>query len=161
MVYFELFDLPVALETDKKLLQQRYIKLQKQYHPDYSGQAAATEQAESLEMSALINKAYKTLQSADLTLQYLLSAKALIEEGEQYALPPGFLMEVMELNELKMEDASPAEIKEKAENLLSTIKQEATDAISSLKSGTIDDSGWQALKAFYYKKKYIDRLLAD
>lgn len=161
MNYFELFELPVALEVDKKLLQQRYIRLQKQYHPDYTGQAEANEQAASLEMSAIINKAYKTLQHADLTLQYLLQSKELISEGEQYALPPDFLLEVMDLNELKMEDASPDAIKEKATYLLSTIKAEAGAAISSLSMGTIDEAGWQALKAFYYKKKYIDRLLED
>lgn len=161
MDIFELFDLPVAFDTDKQLLQQRYIRLQKQYHPDYSGQSEEAEQAEALEMSAVINQAYKTLQNADLTLQYLLSSKELISEGEQYALPPGFLMEVMYLNELKMEDASPEEIKEKAEHLLEIIKSEAADAIASLSGGTTDEAGWQALKAFYYKKKYIDRLLAD
>jgi hypothetical protein len=67
----------------------------------------------------------------------------------------------MELNELKMEGASPDAIKEKATYLLSTIKAEAEAAITSLSRGTLDEEGWQALKAYYYKKKYIDRLLAD
>ena len=35
MNYFELFELPVSIQIDKAVLNQRYFALQKKYHPDF------------------------------------------------------------------------------------------------------------------------------
>src|SRR6187401_1710229 len=96
MTYFELFELPVRLKVDKAALTKKYFELQKKYHPDFFSNASEEEQAEVLEKSSLVNKAYKTFQNADETIKYVLMQKGLLEEEEKYQLPPDFLMEMLE-----------------------------------------------------------------
>ena len=103
MNYFELFDLPVSFQPDKQLVKQKFYELSRKYHPDFYTQENDMEQAGALEKSSLVNKAYKTFQSSDETMKYVLQLKGLLEEEEKYALPPNFLMEVMELNEQLLE----------------------------------------------------------
>jgi len=161
MNYFELFEIPVGFTIDPAKLNQTYISLQKKYHPDYFGQSNEEEQTNALELSSMVNKAYRTFKSRDLTLQYFLQMKELMEEGEQYKLSPGFLMEVMELNELKMDWAAPAEITRKAK----AMEEEIFGEIKHLLEGYDDEKATEAdllkIKDYYYKKKYIDRLLAE
>src|SRR5438046_9218477 len=99
MNYFELFEMPVSLQVDKKYLQDKYFELQKKYQPDFFSNESEEEQADVLEESSMINKAYKTFQNEDETIKYVLQLKGLLEEEEKYQLPPDFLMEMMELNE--------------------------------------------------------------
>ncbi len=161
MNYFELFEFPVGFSVDQGLLNRRYIALQKKFHPDFFGQATEEEKAEALEQSSLVNKAYKTLKSKDLTLQYFLQMNALIEEGEQYKLPPDFLIEVMELNELKMDGADKTEIDLKATALFDEILEEVKPLLENYNEATATESDHLKIKEYYYKKKYIDRLLAE
>ncbi len=64
MNYFELFELPLSLNVDRKALSSKYFALQKKYHPDFFSNASEDEQAEVLEKSSLINKAYKTFNNS-------------------------------------------------------------------------------------------------
>jgi molecular chaperone HscB len=161
MDYFELFDIPIGFHIDQKLLNRTYIQLQKQYHPDFFGQASGEDRAFALEQSSMINKAYKTFKDKDLTLQYFLQQKNLIEEGEQYKLPADFLMEVLELNEMKM-DGTPAEdVKEKALKMESDLWEEFRGLFENYDDSKATEADWLRIKDYYYKKKYIDRLLAE
>src|SRR6478736_8123030 len=99
MNYFELFGFPEAPVIDKKLLAEKYFALQKQNHPDFFTQSTEAEQENSLQQSADINKAFTTFQNEDKTLEYFLRLKGVVETDEKYPLPPGFLMEMMEINE--------------------------------------------------------------
>ncbi len=161
MNYFELFGIPVGFHMDPVQLNKTYIALQKKYHPDYYGQSGEEDQSEALERSSAVNKAYRIFKNKDLTLQYFLQLKGLIEEGESYKLPPDFLMEVMELNEMKMDGASAEEIKCKA----TALEEEIYGAIKHLMDNYDDEKATTAdhlhIKDYYYKKKYIDRLLAE
>jgi molecular chaperone HscB len=56
-----------------------------------------------LEITANLNKAFKTFQNSDDTIKYVLQLKGLLEEEEKYQLPPDFLMEVLEINEKLMD----------------------------------------------------------
>jgi molecular chaperone HscB len=161
MNYYELFGFPVGFTIDPVKLNQTYISLQKKYHPDYFGQSSPEDQSQALELSSQVNKAYRTFKNKDLTLQYFLQMKGLTEEGEAYKLPPEFLMEVMDLNELKMDGAEPEEIKRKAEQL----EEEIFGEIKLLLENYLDEEATTEdlikIKDYYYKKKYIDRLLAE
>ncbi len=161
MNYFELFELPVTLKVDKTGLSKKYFELQKKYHPDYFANANEEEQQTVLEISSQINKAFKTFQSADATIKYVLQLKELLEEEEKYTLPPDFLMEVMELNEMKMDGAGKAEINERANALQHEIYQEVAAIIDGYKEGVTSTNALLQVKAYYYKKKYIDRLLSN
>jgi molecular chaperone HscB len=161
MDYYELFGIPIGFNIDQKDLNRNYIRLQKQFHPDFYGQASEEDRAIALEKSSMVNKAYRTFKSKDLTIQYFLLEKGLIEEGEQYKLPPDFLMEVMDLNELKMDGAPKEEISEKAMALQNEIYAGVKELIENYEEKKAGESDWLSIKDYYYKKKYIDRLLAE
>jgi len=161
MNYFELFEIPVGFAIDPVKLNKTYISLQKKYHPDYFGQSNEEDQLNAVELSGQINKAYRTFKSKDLTLQYFLQIKGLVEEGEPYKLPPDFLMEVMELNELKMDGAAPEEITRKAQTMEDEIFGEIKTLLEGYDDGKATVADLLKIKDYYYKKKYIDRLLAE
>jgi molecular chaperone HscB len=153
MNHFELFDIPVSLKVDKNILAKKYFELQKKYHPDFFIQATDEEQADALEKSSQINKALKILKNEDETIKYVLQLKELLAEDEKYQLPPAFLMEVMELNE-EFSDKSAQMV-----NSLETEIYEPVKAIIDNFSAATSTQDLLKVKEYYYKKKYLQRIL--
>lgn len=161
MNYFELFDIPVQLKVDKSTLPVKYFELSRKYHPDYFINAPEAEQAEALEKSALLNRAFKTFQNPDATIKYVLQLKGLVEEEEKYELPPDFLMEVMEINEGLMDADEPGTdnaLKSKIEDLQSEIYEPVKEIVEGYQEGATTEKELLQVKEYYYKKKYIDRI---
>ena len=158
MNYFELFDIPVSLKIDKASLPKKYFDLQKKYHPDFYTQSTDEEKLEALEKSSLINKALKTFQNEDETIKYVLQQKQLSEEEEKYALPPDFLMEMLELNEAVMEEEA-AIIKKRIASVEDELYAEVESIIDNYKEGVTTDRELLQVKEYYYKKKYLQRIL--
>lgn len=154
MNYFELFEMPVTLEIDPGKLAKKYFELQKKYHPDFYTQASEYEQEEALEISSQLNKALKVFKDRDETIKYVLQLKGLLEEEEKYQLPPDFLLEMMELNE-ELSDESAARIASIEKELYSEI----ASIIENYNDERINEPELQKLKAYYYKKKYLKRIL--
>lgn len=154
MNYFELFELPVTLNIDKAKLAQKYFELQKKYHPDFFTQASEHEQEQALEISSLLNKALKTFRSQEETIKYVLQMKGLLEEEEKYQLPPSFLLEMMELNE-ELSDDSAAQIHVIEKALYSGVEE----IIENYDDKKSNDTDLLKLKEYYYKKKYLQRIL--
>lgn len=154
MNYFELFELPVNINIDKTTLSKKYFELQKKYHPDFYAKADEADQQEALEKTSELNKAYKTLKDQDATIQYLLKLKGLLQEEEKYPLPPDFLMEVMELNENLSAD-SAASIETFEANIYNDVKV----IIEEYNDTTVTNAELLQLKEYYYKKKYLKRIL--
>jgi molecular chaperone HscB len=154
MNYFELFGIPVQFMIDKAHLARRYFELQKKYHPDFFAQATEYEQAEALENSSMVNKALKIFRNPDETIKYVLQLKGLLEEEEKYQLPPAFLMEMMELNE-GLGENSAAEI----EALEKSLYAEVSMIIEKYDDSTTGTPELLKVKEYYYKKKYLQRIL--
>lgn len=165
MNYFELFKLPVSLRVNTAGLSAKYFELSRKYHPDYFAQSDEAAQAEALELSAQVNKAYKTFRDADSTLKYVLELKGLLIEEEKYQLSPDFLMEVMELNEEIMElsfEPDPVK-KETVQNkvlaLQNQIKTHVEPILENYKEGVTNEKELLQVKEYYYRKKYLDRMV--
>lgn len=154
MNYFELFDIPVSVTVDKSVLAKKYFELQKKYHPDFFVQEDETSQQEALEKTSELNKAFKILKDPDATIQYLLKLKGLLQEEEKYPLPPEFLMEVMELNE-NLSDESAATIADFEKDIYT----EVSSIIKNYDDSTTGTEDLLKLKEYYYKKKYLQRIL--
>lgn len=154
MNYFELFELPVSLKVEKGALAQKYFALQKKFHPDFFTQATEYEQAEALEMSSQLNKALKTLKNQEETIKYVLQLKGLLQEEEKYQLPPDFLMEVMELNET-LSEGSTQQIEAFEKEIYGNVK----DIIENYNDTTITQADLLKIKEYYFKKKYLQRIL--
>lgn len=161
MNYFELFGIPLSLSVDKSSITKRFFELQKKYHPDFHGQATEAEKEEVLELSSMVNKAWKTFQSQEGIVKYVLQEKGLLEEEEKYQLPPTFLMEVMDLNEMKMDGAEATIIAAKVQQLKHDIDGEVSAILANYKEDSHSNDDLLRVKDWYYKKKYLDRLLAE
>lgn len=161
MNYFELFEMPISLTIDKKYLQDKYFELQKKYHPDFFSNKSDEEQAEVLEKSSIINKAYKTFNNDDETIKYVLQLKGVLDEEEKYELPPEFLIEMMELNETLMEvdDSSLEETETKINQLEKTLYDKVQNIIEYYNEENTTSEQLLQVKDYYFKKKYLKRIL--
>jgi molecular chaperone HscB len=158
MNYFELFELPVSLHIDKAALSAKYFALQKKYHPDFFSNASQDEQAEVLEKSSMINKALKVLQNEDALIKYVLELKGILQDEEKYQLPAGFLMEMMELNE-NLEETKPEAVSIKVAAYEAELYAEVKPIIEAYDEATTSVADLEQLKAYYFKKKYLERIL--
>ncbi|MDR0234001.1 MAG: Fe-S protein assembly co-chaperone HscB [Zoogloeaceae bacterium] len=98
--FFTLFGLPHVFRVSLAALEDRYLALQREAHPDRF--AGATEQARrlSMQLAAKINEGYETLKQPVSRALYLLETlgfDAGLENNR--ALPSEFLMEQMEWRE--------------------------------------------------------------
>ncbi len=154
--YFKLFGMEATPAlADHTLLVKKYQQLQKQFHPDFFMGASEEEQEEALEQSAKVNEAYKTLKDENSLLAYYLQEKSMLTADEKYALPADFLMEMMELNETLGEDDQAAlearkYMTEMEENVRPLLLKEPVDH---------SETDLNSLKEFYFKTKYLRRLL--
>lgn len=154
MNHFELFKLPVSFKIDKGKLALKYFELQKKYHPDFFAQGTEHEQEQALEISSQLNKALKILKNENEIIKYVLQLKNLLEEEEKYQLPPAFLMEMMELNE-ELSEGSAKQIEALENQLYSEVKP----IIENYDDATATTANLLKLKEYYYKKKYLQRIL--
>ena len=162
MNYFEIFGLPVRLKVNKTDLPKRFFELSRKFHPDFYANAIPGEKEKSLEITADLNKAFKTFQNEDETIKYVLKLKGLLEEEEKYQLPPDFLMEVLEINEKLMDAEDDPNLKlhlhTAINNLQSAIYEPVKNIIESYQDGITSEKELLQVKEYYYKKKYLTRI---
>ncbi len=164
MNYFELFGLPIGFQVDTNKLRAAFMDIQRASHPDKFAQSNSYEQDEALERSALANKGFSLLNNKDQIMPYVLELKGIIDADEKYVLSPDFLMEMMELNEAWME-ADDETAKQSILSQIKAIQDEILEPIKGyLEMDQIDSISQEAMlqiKEYYYKKKYLDRILAE
>lgn len=162
MNYFEIFGLPVQLKVDKSDLPKRFFELSRKFHPDFYANTTPSEQQRALEITANLNKAFKTFQDPDGTIKYVLQLKGLLEEEEKYQLPPGFLMEVLEINEKLMDAEDDPDLKlnlqSAIDNLQSEIYAPVKETVENYQDGVTTEKELLQVKEYYYKKKYLHRI---
>ncbi|MEK0423341.1 MAG: hypothetical protein RLZ95_1251 [Bacteroidota bacterium] len=164
MNYFELFGLPIAFKADLGQLRTAFMNIQRATHPDKFAQGTEMEQESALEQSAIANKGFSLLSNPEKILPYVLEISGHIHPDEKYNLAPDFLMEMMELNEAWM-DAEDDSAKQNILTQINTLKNDIFSPIKAhLEAASIVDIPQEAMlqiKDYYYKKKYLDRILED
>ena len=98
------------------------------------------------------------MKNPDATLQYVLQLKNLLTENEKYELPPEFLMDMMELNE-KLVEQDPDSFSKEVAQLEESLQSEVKEMIEQYDNNSISEESLQKLKEFYFKKKYLQRIL--
>ena len=164
MNFFELFGLPIGIQVEASKLRVAFMDIQRASHPDKFTQESPEVQEEALERSAIANKGFTLLNNKELVLPYVLEIMGCIEPDEKYNLSADFLMEMMELNEGWMDADSP----EQKQQVLSQINTLQNDILSPIKAylehvevNSIPEKAMLQIKEYYYKKKYLDRILAE
>lgn len=119
--YFEVFGLPRKLSLDLQELQRRFYDLSRRHHPDFHQTADALAQAASLEASALVNRAYRTLRDPLARVEYVIALEEGREVREKTSAKPrpptDLLAEMLEVQEALQEAKSEGLTAEAAERL--------------------------------------------
>jgi molecular chaperone HscB len=162
--YFELYALPVSFSPAPAQVKARYYELSRTYHPDRVAQADDDARNEANIMSSLNNTAYKTLTDADQLMAYVLQIKGVMTPDEKYQLPPEFLMEMMDLNEvvtdLEMEPGN-AGLATQANAALSSQLTEWDNEVNGLIADyerQPDTITLLQIKDMYFRRKYLLRI---
>lgn len=164
--YFDFYDLPESFVLDEAALKRRYYQLSRELHPDFHAQSTPAEQAEALRLSTLNTDAYRTLAAPDARMAYVLAQHGLLEEGQPQALPPDFLMEVMELNEQLMElefepdAAATARLQAEVAALADTLDAGIQPVLAGYAQLPSDHrpAALAQVRTYYLKKRYLLRL---
>ena len=164
MNYFELFGLPIGFQVDTQKLRAAFMEIQKASHPDKFAQGTSEEQEAALEQSSLANKGFTLLNQKEQILPYVLEIVGIMTPDEKYALEPDFLMEMMDLNEAWMD----AEDETSKQAIIQQVEQLKNDIYTPIQSfmevdqiDSISQEAMLQIKSYYYKKKYLDRILED
>jgi molecular chaperone HscB len=97
--YFSAFGLTRRMSLDPADLEKRFYSLSRKLHPDNFYRASKEEQESSLEQSARLNDAYRTLRDPFARAEYLLTLEGHQVEKKGSGVPPELLEEVFELRE--------------------------------------------------------------
>ena len=164
MNHFELYQIPVSFKPDVTIVKKRFYQLSKEYHPDFFVNGTSEEKEHVLVISAQINKAYQIFNDENALIKYILMEKGLLVEEEKYQLSTDFLMEVMDINEQLMDvedQESKNKIYQQIEFLLKDIYEPVKTIITNYQEGVSSEKELLQVKAYYYQKKYLDRILVE
>ncbi|NOR43234.1 MAG: Fe-S protein assembly co-chaperone HscB [Gammaproteobacteria bacterium] len=166
--FFELFDLPVSYDVDLTKIQQWYMQLQKQVHPDKFANASDREKSLSMQQTSWLNEAKTTLESPVLRATYLLKLKGLdINLENETTMDAVFLMQQLEMRErlenvkneadpLTVLDAMAKDVKATTQELMNGFSQ------SYINEELDDAREWIRKLQFLQKaKKEINTLITD
>ena len=167
--YFKLYKLPVSFTPDQAVVKHTFYELSRLYHPDRFVQEGGAALAEALKMAAMNNEAYKTLKNSDATMAYILKLPVPIgigmEEEEKYALPPAFLMEMMDINEAISEYESAPENEDARQMAINALNEQLElwdDAtrllVQRYEQGDKSNELLLQVKDQYFRKKYLLRI---
>jgi molecular chaperone HscB len=95
--YFKVLGLEPLLNVDLQELEERFHDLSRKYHPDFHTNSSPEDRARALEMTALLNDAYRTLREPTRRAEYLVRSQGFSVDGSK--VPRALLAEVFEINE--------------------------------------------------------------
>ena len=166
MRFYDAFGLEPALSLDADELKKRFYERSKQWHPDRFGRAGAREQEKALEMTAVLNDAFRTLRDPVARAEYFLQEKG---AGWAKAAPiKELLNEVFELNmaleELRDGDDSVRpqlmEARERFIGMQAQVDQSLTDAFSRYDASK-DEAILVEISTVLHRRNYIRNLIRD
>ncbi len=155
--YFQFFGIEPKLSLDLADLEQRFYRLSRELHPDRFTRAAPAERERSLEASAILNDAYRTLRDPIARAEYVL--KRLGPEADSKPVPPELLEEVFAWNEA-LEEGNQAQLeagRARFQALRAQADAELQDLFARFDAG--DSAAARQIRAVLNKRRYISNLL--
>jgi len=159
--YFELFGLPVGFRIDLTDLSSRYRELQRNLHPDRYAGGSDTERRLSVQMTALVNEAYRVLKDPLQRGRYMLALRGVDTDAEtDTAMAPEFLMEQMDLREAVAAARAGAD-PVAAGKLAADVQQRVDARLSELAAG-LDGAGDLArARGLVRELQFLDKLRCE
>ena len=131
--HFAFFALPRKMKLDEAELESRYYELSRKLHPDFFMNAPASKRILSLEASARLNDAYKTLKNPIQRAVCLVELESGKLEENDSRPPADMLEEILEAQEA-VDDFKCCEEEDQAEGLLRNL-QAAKECFEVQRSG--------------------------
>ncbi|MDR4478321.1 MAG: Fe-S protein assembly co-chaperone HscB [Nitrospira sp.] len=97
--YFTCFGLPRRLAIDPQTLETKFYELSRAFHPDFYQNKSDAEQTISLDNSAMLNTAYRTLRDPIQRAEYLLDLEAGSVKEIRTTPPADLFEEILELQD--------------------------------------------------------------
>ena len=127
--YFQFFGLNQQFKIDLPALDQAYLAIQKEVHPDRHARGSEVEQRLAMQMATFANTAYQTLKNPIQRGLYICQLNGVDAKLEtNTAMPAAFLMKQMEWRE---------SLDEQAEDLPSL--EALMDEVEESKADTLND----------------------
>ncbi len=123
LTYFEIFDIDENISINTEDLEQKYLRLQNNFHPDKFASASNVEKAMAARVSTHINDGYRTLSDLALRVDYILKINNYSVSEHKTFKNSNFLCEQLEFSE-KIEKIDKSEysiIEEELKNKISTL----------------------------------------
>src|SRR5580698_1271701 len=158
MKFYEALGLTPALSLDGNDLKKRFYERSRQWHPDRFSRASAEEQEKALEMTSVLNDAFRTLRDPISRAEYFLKESGIELSKEA---PPELLEEVFELN-MALE-----ELREGDESAKPQLMEARTRFVEMRKAideqlGAAGDRGeLDEVRALLNRRRYISNLIRD
>ena len=161
--YFELFRLPRRYRIDLAELENRFLAISHNIHPDFFANESADMRQLAVQLSAELNEGYRVLTDPVLRAGYLLEEFGGSAAAEDRSVPPSVLNEVVmlreELEEAGEDQAAVASVHGRAmarrSELLARIADLADDLVGA------GDEEKSRLRSLINSIKYYDNLLAE
>jgi len=165
MKYYEALGLEPTLALDLEDLKKRFYDRSRQWHPDHFSRAGAEKLQKALDMTAMLNDAFRTLRDPVSRAEYFLRESGIELSKEA---PPELLEEVFELNmaleELRGGDESARAQLVAAQERFQRMLNEADSNLAALFSSYDQDHARAAIeeiRAMLNRRKYISNLVRD
>ncbi|MEP7354907.1 MAG: Fe-S protein assembly co-chaperone HscB [Acidobacteriota bacterium] len=169
MLYYEALGLdqagPPRLALDPEELKQRFYAQSRQWHPDRFSRASQAEQDKALEMTAVLNDAFRTLRDPVARSEYFLK-----ERGLELAktAPPELLEEVFELN-MALEELKDGDESARPQLLVAQTKFSESLSNADAKLGSLfarydaqpTPESLDAIRDVLNRRRYVSNLVRD
>jgi molecular chaperone HscB len=155
MLFYEAFGLEPALSLDAEDLKKRFYEQSRKWHPDRFSRASAAEQEKALEMTAVLNDAFRTLRDPVARAEYFLKQNGIELSKEA---PPELLEEVFELN-MALEELREGD--ESARPQLVEARGRFVSMRDSIDQSLTATSDLKEIGALLNRRRYITNLIRD
>jgi molecular chaperone HscB len=173
--HFDVLGMPRRYHLDGAQLEERYLALQKETHPDRFAKAMPRERVEAVVRNTELNDAYRVLKNNIKRAEYILKLEG-IDVGEekprstdaptkQLVVDPKLLMEVMELRESLAEARSDGN-EAQAATLTEDVRGRQAAAMAIVNEGfskyeTGDKSALDAIARALVSLRYYARFMDE
>jgi molecular chaperone HscB len=157
--YFQFFGLNQQFNIDLPALDQAYLAIQKEVHPDRHARGSEAEQRVAMQMATLANTAYQTLKNPiqrGLYLCQLHGVDAKLETNT--AMPAAFLMKQMEWRETLDEQAE--ELPE-LDALMTEVEQSKSDILVEITQAIDGAKNYQRAAELLRGLLFVDKFAIE
>jgi molecular chaperone HscB len=165
MQYYEALGLEPKLALDPEDLKKRFYERSRQWHPDRFSRSSAEEQQRALDMTAMLNDAFRTLRGPVARAEYFLEESGIPIPKDA---PPELLEEVFEFNmaleELRGGDESARAGLAAAEARFNGMLQETDASLEQMfkrHDASHDRMVLEEIRGALNRRRYIANLVRD